>query len=553
MKREIGNIFTVGLIFAASVAMAVDVPFIINPALAGSTIGTNTISDPSVTIITNASGNDLVYSFTYENVDLDGGGTTNDTISWDMRWEFFEASSLGAGQITPGTYTNGAVDAVAGWADRAHLWNRDTLKFTIENVSVTADAGYAASFNGFNRIWLTAGTYYIGEGAGTIQHITGANGNLSFDPEDVLLITAWGNERNRSLVGSFTVEYSEPVVLIGEDDFSVATNFLSRTVSNSVNSAAQTWNIVNRAQVRSAYMIDTSVVSNNFVAVETNDTDGFLQSDKTDHFFGIYRGGLSAGELIYTFDISGYDNLNLAMDWAASGDIPNPGIVMTYSIDGAAPTTNFLVGTSNTDWIETMEIGTVVTNNRSAAVTVNGALDTSLSDTFQTYNPAITGSGSVLTVKLTMASGVTGPAYGMDNLKLYGTALPVPESGYDAWAESYDLTGTNALESADIEPDGLDNLMEYALGGNPTNSDASAVLPVFQTLGNYFYHIHNERTDDIDLTYTVELTTDLVSDGWSTNDLEFVGEAAFSNVWKMVTNRTDLIENAEFIQLKVEK
>jgi hypothetical protein len=94
---------------------------------------------------------------------------------------------------------------------------------------------------------------------------------------------------------------------------------------------------------------------------------------------------------------------------------------------------------------------------------------------------------------------------------------------------------------------------------NPTNADAAAVLPVFHPLENHFYHIHNERTDDTSLTYTVELTTNLVaaggginSNGWKTNGVEWVGDAAFSNVWKTVTNRTD-VGDTEFIRLKVEK
>jgi hypothetical protein len=198
----------------------VDVAFILNPSLGGSAVDGLAISDPAVTITTNASGNDLVYSFTYENADLDGGGAANDTLSWDLRWEFFEASALAGGQITTGTDAQGSLDGITGWGDSTPLWNRDTLKFTIENVNLTADAGYTVSFDGFNRIWLTAGTYYIGEGADTAQLVTGANGNAFFDRTEALLITAWGNERNRALGGSFTV-IPEPstIGLVGAASF----------------------------------------------------------------------------------------------------------------------------------------------------------------------------------------------------------------------------------------------------------------------------------------------------------------------------------------------
>jgi hypothetical protein len=57
---------------------------------------------------------------------------------------------------------------------------------------------------------------------------------------------------------------------------------------------------------------------------------------------------------------------------------------------------------------------------------VNGVAGTSLSDVFQTYTPTITGTGSVLTVTLKMATSSTLCAFGMDNLKLSGTAIPEP-------------------------------------------------------------------------------------------------------------------------------
>jgi len=99
----------------------------------------------------------------------------------------------------------------------------------------------------------------------------------------------------------------------------------------------------------------------------------------------------------------------------------------------------------------------------------------------------------------------------------------------------------------------LENLGEYAFGGNPVIADAASVLPISQPSENHFYHIHNERTDDSSLTYTVELCTNLVSNGWKTNGVEFVGEAGFSNGWKTVTNRVPTLgKERQFIRLEVE-
>jgi hypothetical protein len=99
----------------------------------------------------------------------------------------------------------------------------------------------------------------------------------------------------------------------------------------------------------------------------------------------------------------------------------------------------------------------------------------------------------------------------------------------------------------------MDNLLEYALGGNPTNNDAAAVLPVSSSDGNWFYHIHQERTDDSALSYTVKLKDDLVNDpSWDTNGVVFFGESDVADDFKSVTNRTD-IGNNEYLRLEVEK
>jgi len=131
----------------------------------------------------------------------------------------------------------------------------------------------------------------------------------------------------------------------------------------------------------------------------------------------------------------------------------------------------------------------------------------------------------------------------------------IGSGGYDAWAESYGLYGDDAAETNDVEPDGLNNLMEYAFGSNPTNADAALVKPMVSTLvdggTNWFYHVHNERDDD-QLTYTIELDNDLVNaPSWSTNGIEWVGQSDYVNEIRSVTNRTD-VDDSEFIRLTVE-
>jgi hypothetical protein len=80
-------------------------------------------------------------------------------------------------------------------------------------------------------------------------------------------------------------------------------------------------------------------------------------------------------------------------------------------------------------------------------------------------------------------------------------------SGYDAWANIYwpGLTGP-AGSDADPDRDGLDNLLEYALGANPTVADEAA-LPAIGLVKidgeSYLTLTYRHRTDDPALEFEV--------------------------------------------------
>jgi len=140
-----------------------------------------------------------------------------------------------------------------------------------------------------------------------------------------------------------------------------------------------------------------------------------------------------------------------------------------------------------------------------------------------------------------------------DDFSVTTGALP----GYEGWAGLYGLTtGVNDGLLDDVESgggDGANNLLEYALNGDPLADDAAGIQPVSFAVGDWFYYVHNERTDDDSLNYTVQLDDDLVADPtWSTNGVVWVGDSAVDgNGFKTATNRTD-IGNAEFIRLQVQ-
>ncbi|MDF7799081.1 glycosyl hydrolase [Pontiellaceae bacterium B1224] len=128
------------------------------------------------------------------------------------------------------------------------------------------------------------------------------------------------------------------------------------------------------------------------------------------------------------------------------------------------------------------------------------------------------------------------------------------EDPFDTWLSFYGLTGADALPETDVEPDGLDNLMEYALGGNPTVDDATLIAPetmIANASGTeYLYMIYNRNTDPA-LTYTVGATENLMYP--ATNEVSVVGESDVVNGFTTVTNGIESSAGSGFIQLKVKK
>ena len=87
-----------------------------------------------------------------------------------------------------------------------------------------------------------------------------------------------------------------------------------------------------------------------------------------------------------------------------------------------------------------------------------------------------------------------------------------PGQTFAAWLAGYPaLTGANALATADPDFDGLNNLLEYALGSSPISA-ASANLPVVgkETVAgtDYLTLTYDKDPSKTDLTYQVQVATD---------------------------------------------
>jgi hypothetical protein len=257
--------------------------------------------------------------------------------------------------------------------------------------------------------------------------------------------------------------------LIGQDHFDAIPVCLTRTFSATANSSSATWDIVNRSTVKHPDILDTSLYLQDGSVGDGSDTTGYLKSTKNDRFLGIANG--SGKTLTYTFDITGYTDLKLMMDWIASGDYLST-VEVTASIDGEAPTEVFSVRSSPSAPVYTMEDGRVVLDfNNSAQGYVNGVAGAVIEDRFVTFSPVISGSGSTLTLVIQQTGSYSG-ALGMDRLKLYGTLL---NYAYEIWASGHGLSGENALPTANPDGDAYNNWQEYIAGLNPNVFDTFAI------------------------------------------------------------------------------
>lgn len=89
--------------------------------------------------------------------------------------------------------------------------------------------------------------------------------------------------------------------------------------------------------------------------------------------------------------------------------------------------------------------------------------------------------------------------------------ITVPSSGdnYDTWAGANGITGQSS--KADADADGLSNLVEYGLGLNPTQANASPGTFNGSTLT---FNKGATALSNQDLTYIIETSADLAT--WTT-------------------------------------
>ena len=146
-------------------------------------------------------------------------------------------------------------------------------------------------------------------------------------------------------------------------------------------------------------------------------------------------------------------------------------------------------------------------------------------------------------------AGATDQAY-----QLGGITFDVLKvGGYAKWASGWDID--IGSETNDYDLDGLLNVYEYGLEGDPTNAADQGTSPEFGTVNvggtNWFGYIHPQLSDpDSGISYSLALSSDLVSGDWVTNAGYAVsGTNVTGSTLDYVTNITTIVENQKFIRL----
>lgn len=121
-----------------------------------------------------------------------------------------------------------------------------------------------------------------------------------------------------------------------------------------------------------------------------------------------------------------------------------------------------------------------------------------------------------------------------------GTLFATPATitvatGFDAWRlanfSANEFSNVTVSGPLVVGPDGLSNLVRYALGLDATGQP-TAHIPATSTLNDDWTYTYTRATDRPDLTYVVEVSTDLVN--WTSNGVthEQVSYTAMTQTWR---------------------
>jgi hypothetical protein len=126
----------------------------------------------------------------------------------------------------------------------------------------------------------------------------------------------------------------------------------------------------------------------------------------------------------------------------------------------------------------------------------------------------------------------------------------ITSPSYEAW--TYDWGIDIGSDTNDYDGDQLDNLGEYALGGNPTNATDVGQVPILDSNGGTMVYVHAQRAGDSNLFYYLETTTNLVSTVWTNSGYTVTATNVTGEMFNYVTNALSIGQDQAYFRLRVE-
>ncbi|MEN8255492.1 MAG: glycosyl hydrolase family 28-related protein, partial [Verrucomicrobiota bacterium] len=126
---------------------------------------------------------------------------------------------------------------------------------------------------------------------------------------------------------------------------------------------------------------------------------------------------------------------------------------------------------------------------------------------------------------------------------------------YTEWSFGWgDDIGT---QTEDFDGDGLSNVREFGLGGDPADALNQGTFPIFEVLNdggsNVVRYIHPQLSHPGSaLDYSVETCTDLTGGAWSNDGIAVAGIDVTGGALDFVTNTTSMVADQKFIRLAID-
>ncbi|NJL19094.1 MAG: hypothetical protein HC901_01985 [Bdellovibrionaceae bacterium] len=122
---------------------------------------------------------------------------------------------------------------------------------------------------------------------------------------------------------------------------------------------------------------------------------------------------------------------------------------------------------------------------------------------------------------------------------------------YELWTELFGGSVVIGTETEDHDGDGLSNLEEYGLDGDPTDRMDRGTPPVIYREGGSLFYSHPQRSDDASLVYTIETCTDLVLGNWTPAGFTLVDTELTGSTLDFVTYAIPTTEPKLFLRLQI--